>query len=309
MKRTTIDAVIQVYKPPKEFKKLIRILELQKIKIRNIYLMHTEDGTDLTRLDFLKKYDNIIIKEIKLGEFDHGGTRDAAFRLSDAEYVLCMTQDAVPMDASLTEKLLDGMKDEKVAVAYARQLPKKECNLTERFIRSFNYPKESVLKTKADLGTLGVKTYFCSNVCALYRRDIYIEQGGFEKRIIISEDMMYAASCIHNGYKILYAASAEVLHSHNYTNKEQFHRNFDIGVSQAQHAEIFFGIKSESEGIRMIKRAIVYMIKNGHLLAVIELFTSSMAKYLGYFLGKNYRQLPKKMILCCTMNPQYWNRS
>ncbi len=59
----------------------------------------------------------------------------------------------------------------------------------------------------------------------------------------------------------------------------------------------------------MIKRAIVYMIKNGHLLAVIELFTSSMAKYLGYFLGKNYRQLPKKMILCCTMNPQYWNRS
>jgi hypothetical protein len=31
-------------------------------------------------------------------------------------------------------------------------------------------------------------------------------------------------------------------------------------------------------------------------------------KYAGYFLGKRYRKLPRKVVLACTMSPYYWNR-
>ena len=38
---------------------------------------------------------------------------------------------------------------------------------------------------------------------------------------------------------IAYEAEARVLHSHNYTNMQQLRRNFDLGVSQAEHPEVF----------------------------------------------------------------------
>ena len=37
---------------------------------------------------------------------------------------------------------------------------------------------------------------------------------------------------------IAYVAEARVVHSHNYTNRQQLHRNFDLAVSQADHPEI-----------------------------------------------------------------------
>lgn len=54
--------------------------------------------------------------------------------------------------------------------------------------------------------------------------------------------MIYAAKAVEAGYSIAYAADAEVVHSHNYTNGQQFHRNFDLGVSQAEHPEVFGGV-------------------------------------------------------------------
>lgn len=36
------------------------------------------------------------------------------------------------------------------------------------------------------------KTFFCSNVCAMYRRSIYEKLGGFVKHTIFNEDMIFA---------------------------------------------------------------------------------------------------------------------
>ena len=50
------------------------------------------------------------------------------------------------------------------------------------------------------------------------------------EKTIFNEDMIYAADLIHAGYGIAYAADAKVVHSHNYSCSQQFHRNFDLGV-------------------------------------------------------------------------------
>lgn len=62
------------------------------------------------------------------------------------------------------------------------------------------------MKSSADLERLGIKTYFCSNVCAAYCREIYCELGGFESGTIFNEDMIYAAKLIKSGYSIAYCA-------------------------------------------------------------------------------------------------------
>ena len=91
------------------------------------------------------------------------------------------------------------------------------------------------MKSKEDIEKLGIKTFFCSDVCAAYKRDIFDRLGGYPDHAIFNEDMIYAHKAIMAGYSIAYAADACVYHSHNYTGVQQFHRNFDMGVSQADH--------------------------------------------------------------------------
>ena len=72
-----------------------------------------------------------------------------------------MTQDAMPKDDRLIEKLVEPLQGE-VAVAYARQLPREDSTPVESYTREFNYPAKSRIKSAADLDSLGIKTFFCS---------------------------------------------------------------------------------------------------------------------------------------------------
>src|SRR5699024_4967535 len=108
----------------------------------------------------------------------------------------------------------------------------------------FNYPKESRIKTKEDLPTLGIKTFFCSNVCSAYRKEAYDALGGFIHKTIFNEDMIMASKMIEAGMSIAYAADAVVWHWHDYTAMEQLHRNFDLAVSQTDYGGLFLKVKS-----------------------------------------------------------------
>lgn len=44
----------------------------------------------------------------------------------------------------------------------------------------------------------------------------------------------------------------------------QFHRNFDMAVSQAEHPEVFEGIKYESEGIKLVKQTAAHLVNRGN---------------------------------------------
>ena len=300
----TVDVVIPVYRPKEEFSELIRNLERQNRKIQHIYLMHTLDGQKLP--DIVEEYDNIVVEDILPEEFDHGGTRDSAIQKSNADIVVCMTQDALPVDEYLINELIRPLENEKIVVSYARQIPKKNCSLIECYTRRFNYPETSRIKSKKNISELGIKTYFCSNVCAMYDRKTYLELGGFVKKTIFNEDMIFAGNLIKYGYAIAYAADAKVVHSHNYTFMQQFHRNFDLAVSQADHPEIFAGVRSEGEGIRLVKKTALWLCRQVKPWLVVGLIWNSGWKYLGYLLGKRYRRLPEKVVLLCTMNKKYW---
>ena len=146
-------------------------------------------------------------------------------------------------------------------------------------------------------------------MCAAYRREIYEELGGFVKHTIFNEDMIYAAKAVEAGYAIAYAADARVIHSHNYTNVQQFHRNFDLGVSQAEHPEVFAAYPSESEGKRMVKDVTAYLRKNHMSGKLPHFYIQCACKYAGYLLGKNYRRLPGKWVLAFTSNKEYWKQN
>lgn len=306
----TVDVIIPTYKPTDKLKKLMQMLQKQTRPVHRIILINTEEkhfqhffyGTR-----FLEKFSNLTVRHISKYEFDHGATRRLGVSISDADYFICMTDDAMPMDENLVERLLLPLESGEAAVSYARQCTGNKCSEIERFTRTFNYPAKSSLKSKEDLPKLGIKTYFCSNVCAAYNRKIYDELGGFVLQTIFNEDMIYAAKVIEHDYKIAYVAEAKVIHQHHYSNLQQLKRNFDLGVSQAKHPEVFEAVPSVSEGKKLVAETASHLKEKGLGKRIPELYISSGYKYVGYQLGKHYKKLPKKIIMKLTMNPYYWS--
>ncbi|BCN32044.1 glycosyltransferase [Anaeromicropila herbilytica] len=300
----TIDVIIPTYKPSNKFDRLLQMLEKQSVKPGHIFVINTEE--QYLASSRYEGMENVHVTHIKKEEFDHGGTRNYGASLSSADIIMFMTDDAVPKDEYLIENMLKAFDKEEVAACYGRQLANKGAGIIEKYTRIFNYPDTDLLKSKNDIKRLGIKTYFCSNVCAAYRNDIYKNLGGFVTKTIFNEDMIMASKIIQDGYSIQYASQARVIHSHKYTYREQFTRNFDLAVSQRQYREIFEGIKSETEGMKLVKKTIKYLfhIKKPYLIPSFIMETGF--KYLGYKFGYHYEQLPKKLVVKFSMNKTYW---
>ena len=300
-----VDVVIPTYRPDGRLEELLKRLGKQSCPIRHIYVINTRSDRFPEDVEHIP---GVIVSHIDQEDFDHGATRNLGFSMSDAKIVVFMTQDAMPADSRLIENLIEPLGEELVGVSYARQLPASDCDFIERYTRRFNYPEESRIKGKEDIPELGIKTFFCSNVCAAYRRDVYEALGGFSRRTIFNEDMILAGRMVQAGYKVAYAAGARVIHSHNYSGLQQFHRNFDLAVSQADNPEVFSQVRSESEGIRLVKNTMGYLLKSRKPYLIPVLVYKSGCKYLGYKLGQNYRKLPQWVVKWCSMSTTYWGK-
>ena len=119
--------------------------------------------------------------------------------------------------------------------------------------------------------------------------------------------MIMAGRMLKAGYSCVYASEAKVIHSHNYSCIQQFKRNFDVAVSQVDNPDIFGGIKSESEGIRLVRDTAGYLIKIRSPWLIVPLVIKSGFKYLGYKLGQRYKHLPQRLVVKLSSNPKYWN--
>lgn len=155
-----VDVIIPTYKPDERVVLLVKKLLKQSYPLREIHLIDTDTGIFPEELAQLS--DNIKVTHIPKEKFDHGGTRHMGMLKSKAEIVVYMTQDALPANEYLIEEMVKPFAEKDIAVSYARQLPDQECKVIERYTRSFNYPKQSRVKSIEDLDTLGIKTYFCS---------------------------------------------------------------------------------------------------------------------------------------------------
>lgn len=227
-------------------------------------------------------------------DFDHGGTRDMALKASAGDIVVFLTQDAVPANIYFLENLIRPLEDERVAVVTGRQLPKSDAFPMEKLVREFNYPSESHIRSEEDVERMGIKAFFCSDVCAAYNRKIYMEIGGFEHPLKTNEDMFYAAEAIRKGYRVAYAADALVFHSHNFTPKEQYARNRIQGFEIERHRPLLGEVSQESEGMKLVNYVSSGLLRQGQVKAFFQFGVDCCARLLGSRAGRQeYRKVRK----------------
>lgn len=290
----SFEAVLPVCNPDKRVYMVIDRLLKQDAEPKkiNIYLTVTDKFGEYELLKGLKDHDlsdqRITVTAIPAGEFNHGGTRQKAAETIESDYCLFMTQDAMPVDKSLTSVMLGEFKKDRVAVCYARQLPYKDASLKERYARNYNYPPSSQIKDKTLLDQGKIKAIFCSDVCAMYDMKVFNDLGGFETNVNFNEDMLYAYKALSNDYRISYAAKALVYHSHNLSLRQQYKRNKALAKSQKEHPEVFGTLSSESEGMVFVKNGLKYTMKNGGIGDAVSFFVDCTFRFIGFRVGKMF---------------------
>jgi rhamnosyltransferase len=240
-------------------------------------------------------------------DFNHGATRNLAFTLCpDAQILIFLTQDAILATDNSIEALVAAFEQEAVAVVFGRQLPHTDATRIAAHARLFNYPAMSYIRCLTDVAQYGIKTVFCSNSFAAYRRECLEEIGGFPNDVILSEDTYVAAKLVKQGYLIAYHAQAAVYHSHNYSLTQEFRRYFDIGVFHAQQPWIRneFGA-AEGEGKKFVLSELAYLWQYSRLI-IPQAMLRTLFKWLGYRLGIEYQHLPRELCKRFSMHRGFW---
>lgn len=301
-----ISVIIPTRNAEKYITNLVIQLSNQTIEPTEIIVIDT-NSKDNTK-EICELYHNVKFIHINDGEFDHGGTRNIAAKQASGDILIFMTQDAIPSNDKFIEELIKPLGKDNIVASYGRQLPSDKSSFIEKFARGFNYGNDNIIKSSEDIEKLGVKTFFFSNVCSAFLKDEFFKVGGFPSNTIMNEDMIIASKFIFNNKKTCYASKAEVRHSHNYTYTQQFKRNFDVGVVFADSGHYFVGVKSESEGIKFVKEAIKYLIKNKKAYLIPHLIIESGFKFIGYKLGYNYKKIPMKYVKKMSMHSFYFDK-
>jgi len=300
-----VSVIIPTFQAGEELRDLLAKLWSQSLRPHEIIVIDSssKDGTP----ELAEALGARVIR-IDQADFDHGGTRNLAASLAVGEVLVFMTQDALPADEYLLERLTAPLADEHVAHTYARQLPRPDASPLERLARAHNYPSNSRRQDRSSIAQLGIKAFFCSNACAAVRREHFRDRGGFASPVIFNEDLFMAADSILAGYAVEYVADACVIHSHNYSVLQHFRRMFDNGVSMRRNAGIYAYSGVNKTGSGLVGYQLRELVKGKKTRLIPLLIAESAAKYIGYQLGRRYPMLPEALCRRFSMHKRIWHK-
>lgn len=306
----SIDLIITTYKPEKSFMNLIEEMEKQTAPIRQIHIVNTEQKhfeRMIFATNFMTKYKNMNVRHISRNEFDDGATRNEAVKRTDAEYILFMSQDAMPSDSFLVERLYEALrKNPKACVAYARQVAGMDANEGTRYVYASKYPRDSHVFTLDDLDEYHLRTYRISNTCALYRRSMFDELGGFSQHTIGMEGMEFGYRALQNGYQIAYVAEASVYHSREISAPDKIKTSFDDGAFYAMHPEIIGSFNIVREMARDAKCTVNHLRKNGRTIEAFSLNLALKKQRKALRKGLRFEKIGLDAAGKYSANPVFW---
>ncbi|MCA1648158.1 MAG: glycosyltransferase [Chloroflexi bacterium] len=228
------------------------------------------------------------LHEIPPAEFGHGRTRNLLGHLARGQVLLYLSQDAEPATSSWMQTLATSINGH-VAGSYARQLPRPDADPLMRFFLRTTYGPTPARRQLAARGLPRLGDIFFSNVSSALRHDAWLKVP-FRENVVMSEDQYWAFDALRAGYEVIYEPAAQVYHSHNYTLRGLFRRNWLSGASLR-------GLTADSSAA-VARRGLVYVAaearylvqqRNVRWLPYMLLYEATKA--LGFALGSAPRPL------------------
>lgn len=226
-----ISVVIPVKNGMETLKACLDGIFSQSVKDRLEVIVIDSGSTDCT--PFLLKQYPVRVYHLNPKEFNHGETRNLGVNLSKGKFVLMTVQDAWAANNEWIELMLSHFDDPEVAGVCGQQIvPEDKSKNPLQWFRpageaqpfSFHFPDpEEFKKLKGKQ-----QHAYCmwDDVNAMYRKDMK-EKLPFRK-MMFSEDTLWAKDALENGYKIVYDYRARVYHYHHQSFKFYFKRSYII---------------------------------------------------------------------------------
>jgi rhamnosyltransferase len=281
-----VSVIIPTLNAESTVERLLSALNEQTVRHETIVI----DSSSSDKTGEIAEAHGVHLIRIRREDFNHGRTRNLAATWARGEILVFLTQDAIPLDMLCIENLIKPLSEDSVAASYGRQLPKNDATPTEKFARYYNYPERASMRTWEDVPNLGIKAFFFSNVCSAIRTKQFTGLGRFPEELIMFEDMLFAAQLVKSGYKIAYVPDAKVIHSHDYTWREQFIRYRHAGMSFRDNPWFLRFGKADGEGLKFLTKEIVFLAQNRMHRWIPCALVESVYKYAGYKAGLHLRR-------------------
>lgn len=180
-----------------------------------------DDGSSDGTKKIIESFPEVKLLPRPEGEYRPGQRLNYMIRSCGGEIVVFNNADAIPLDDCWLKELVSPLLDGSADAVYANQLPRPDADFLVR--------KDS-LRAFGDGKTAAKWRFFFSLASSAVRRKDLLENP-FDESIRYSEDVEWAH---RRSVRIVYASSARVEHSHNYTLKELKKRFYGEGFADGE---------------------------------------------------------------------------
>jgi len=206
-----------------------KIKSQQGFKTLHIILVNS-GNQDLSGIENLV---DIKCVNIKPQEFSHGKSRNLGLEKADGDYVIYLSDDAIPASNHLFYDMCDTFsKDEKIAAVTARQIPRSDSDLMsifslKEFYEFLELTGDRIISTK-DFEALNSyekrRSSQIDDVCSCYKHEILSKYKFAD--VQYAEDLEIGIRLVKDGFKIAQLFSTGVIHSHKRPASYYLRRSF-----------------------------------------------------------------------------------
>jgi rhamnosyltransferase len=221
---TEKNIIIRTYN---EAKILSRTLDALMGQVEQSFeIIIVDSGSTDATLKIARQYDSVKVIEIPKQKFTYGCALNIGIEATakEVKFIVILSAHAVPGDDMWLLKLIEPLKDKKIAATYGRQLPHPDCNPFEKISLSEWYGAD--IRTQTD-------DAFFSTANAAIKKEIW-EKIPFDETLPYAEDQKWAKEVQKHGFVVAYQPSAAVYHSHNENLIKVYRRSLHEAIALTQ---------------------------------------------------------------------------
>ena len=231
-----VSVIIPTFNGAHELPALIEALQSQA-SINDLEIIIVDSGSTDGTTELVTTY-GVKLIQISQAQFSHSYSRMLGASAATGEYLLFMTQDALPDRKDWIIRMLQPCLISGAAAVSCYETPKSDADLLSHItvwnwknVMSGGADKLTALPDDTSYDSLRRSAQLSDNAC-LVKRDIYMKLGGH--RGAYAEDLDLGIRLLKSGYKLGILSSICVVHSHNRPAVYNFKRAIVDGINIAR---------------------------------------------------------------------------
>jgi rhamnosyltransferase len=181
--------------------------------MQEVEIVVVDSGSTDATLSIVERFPARLLR-IHPEEFSFGRALNRGFAEARGEFVVAASAHVYPVYRDWLSRLLEPFADPQVALVYGKQRGDDATRYSERRVFATWFPDSSDPNQSHP---------FCNNANAAVRRAIW-EKLPYDETLTGLEDLGWATRAMAAGYRIAYAAGAEVIHVHRERPRAIFNR-------------------------------------------------------------------------------------